>query len=103
MSSKVEAAMLFRDLLMQGWTQRALARNKNGRDVEGDSDEAVAWCVVGAWDVAEIRTGVLLCNEVREEVGGDVVYWNNHPARTHAEVLDLADRVLRRVKEQEDK
>lgn len=58
--------------------------------------EANCWCLVGA-----IEASVPLPNRpkvreaIREIIGPvSIPYWNDQPGRTHAEVLELLDKVI---------
>lgn len=82
------------------WTQNAFAKNSEGRSLGRffAEEEACSWCLVGAvkhvyptyeWGEIYERLAKILGKQaftLRSYVLG---VWNDDPARTHQEVLDL--------------
>lgn len=91
-----------------GWTQRAFARDAEGRACEYSSRTARCFCLVGALmresDAleSELRLTALIADEARvcaldrlhDRLPRSIASWNDEPARTHEEVLALLERVL---------
>ena len=87
------------------WTQRAIARNRTGDEVDSGSHAAVAWCLTGALHRSCFRQHGSHRNKVLaywsgrlriyEHLGGltALAQWNDAPERTHADVV----RVLREL------
>ena len=79
----------------EAWTQNAYARNAKGKKVDFDSREAVAWCCSGAIRlVTGEKSGPFPAsnksiNRAAEAIGCTVINWNDHPGRTHSEVVAL--------------
>jgi hypothetical protein len=80
------------------WTQGYYARDAKGALVGPASQRAVCWCLLGAIVRVYGRRGHSSClvASLREALNlpPDVTLtnWNDAPARTHAEVLDLCRR-----------
>jgi hypothetical protein len=99
-----------RDLVEQGWTQRAFARDKDGYLLDLTQKEAVAYCAIGAFDRAahdlspEVVNAVWLFHKhcarylLYEAVGAscqkDVTKWNDDADRQERDVLDAYDRAI---------
>jgi hypothetical protein len=95
-----------RSLIIDGWCQRADARDARGREVTPWSPEARAWSVlgalVGADGVGRPPPGVMPIVELGEAIValGDagathsLESWNDAEHRTRAEVIALFDRAL---------
>jgi hypothetical protein len=92
------------------WTQRTFARTCRGRSVEYWDPKATKWCLSGAArmcaannDVRGLAMGIMADELVGESSSSVrricVVTWNDHPLRTHAEVLELLDRAIARAEE----
>lgn len=72
------------------WTQRVLARHRNGNPIGPHTPNAACWCSIGALD----RSSGSYCDYVsalralQKAVGKeDVAAWNDHPERTQAQVV----------------
>jgi hypothetical protein len=72
----------------KNWTQRALARDKNGEAVSPFSPDAVAWCVLGALFKCEVRDK----SAVRKLTGDRIMAWNDDPNRTFHEVQQMVGK-----------
>lgn len=75
-------------LIAKGWTQGAFSR-----DVKGNSASlmrgAVCWCALGA--IAAVYSGETFqpLEKLYGAIGTCSVFsWNDHPERTHAEVIE---------------
>ena len=85
----------------ENWTQRANARDANGRDISSYHPDAVCWCLFGAvnkcYGITPERQNVevklihsLQVAPTQERRGyGSYIVWNDAKERTHQEVLDL--------------
>lgn len=105
-----------RELVRNGWCQMDAAKNSQGQGVYASSDDAAQFCISGAvaratwpweddedlWEVTQ-ECFELLARAVREQ-GWDmskqpvwqvINEWNDEPARTKQECLDLFGRALR--------
>ena len=78
----------------EAWTKGAYARDCDGKPashVFGETD--VCWCLAGAIDRERPGSGLRAAEAyapVLERLGGqDIGRWNDHPSRSHAEVLAL--------------
>jgi len=86
-----------RDLITdpKHWTQKSSARNNDGIPVDPSDPSAVSFCVYGAMDhVMRDGIGVRYCAAIQAliKVYDMPVYYND--THSHAEVLDLLDRVI---------
>lgn len=90
-----------RALVARGWTQRTNARDETGRPTDPRGPDAVCWCLSGAVhrvapDAAR-HAYQLLCKALDSPWAVD---WNDTPGRTQAEVLELFDRAIARLIDQ---
>jgi hypothetical protein len=74
------------------WTQKALARDKNGEPVSPLSSAAVSWCVLGALFKCEVRDKAA----VRKLTGTRIMEWNDDPNRTFQDVQQMFRKALSR-------
>lgn len=85
-------------LTEKGWTQGALARDKDGEKTEWHLETACSFCLRGALVVASRQHGTQAQMSARSrlemalDVPGDTVSFNDAPGRTREEVLDLIER-----------
>ena len=80
------------------WCQGAGARDRQGRRVDPDSDQAVQFCAVGA--ITRKRSGSWNAYEyLRKAAKGPVSLINDHQG--HAAVLELYDQAIALAKEEE--
>lgn len=87
-------------LTEKGWTQGALARDKDGgvRWTDSHLETACSFCLRGALVVASRQHGTQAQMSARSRlemalgVHGDTVSFNDAPGRTREEVLDLIER-----------
>jgi len=90
----VELLRETRKIVGSGWTQRAWAKDKNGKFVSEGDPTAVCWCLSGALSLAKERLGaseevfVGAYNLLSRRSGCRVVMFNDAPERTKEEVLD---------------
>ena len=86
-----------RQKIEQGWTQEAYARDKTNEKVSTSSREATCWCVMGALVAVTVRYDQAL-DTIMGVIGakhpGDIIDWNDDPARTQEQVLELFDRAI---------
>lgn len=105
-----------RELVRNGWCQMDAAKNSHGQGVYASSDDAAQFCISGAvaratwpwedddghlWEVTQ-ECFKLLARAVREQgwdmseqpVWQAINEWNDEPARTKQEVVELFDRAL---------
>lgn len=79
----------------ESWTQGAFARDAEGRATQ-DLMQSACWCVAGAikrcYESRVDRQKAL--DRLEDETGWYAIPpWNDDPARTHAEVVDLLRRL----------
>lgn len=88
------------ELIKGGWCQGAMARTKDGREVNEASNDAKSFCLRGAHRRASAMNGMLICNDflwaLSKAIGGvrSVADFNDAEGRTKAEVL----KVLRKAR-----
>lgn len=94
-----------RELVAQGWTQGAWARDARGAAVQWFDPNACEWCLGGAFKKALsldrrpgehqigglLFLGSLMWGEPNIQKATD---WNDYPGRAQDEVLALLDKVL---------
>lgn len=82
------------DLIRKGWTQGAIARNKNNLSVNSYHDTAVCWCIVGACFATNSGTSKLkeYLNKTDPHFTG-IFQWNDFPGRTQQEVIKALEAV----------
>lgn len=90
-----------RELLSQSkhWTQNWYAKDAKGFACAPSDNDAICWCLVGALEriVGDGDHANPLLRWLRMELPAgemSVSKWNDKRGRTHAEVLDLLDRVI---------
>jgi hypothetical protein len=80
------------ELIEKGWTQRAFARDRDGRKVLASDPRACKWCIGGAIYLAyPDQTAWLEAVAKLRKVIGDIAlptWWNDAPERTHEEVIE---------------
>ena len=74
------------------WTQNEMARDAKGESCDPNHPDAVAFCLSGACQVAYPNRSERI--KIREKIGIAIggeraTRWNDHPDRTHAEVVAL--------------
>lgn len=82
-----------RDLIQSGWTQGEDARDAEGHPTYLENDGATCWCMVGAL----VRAGIPRSQFEFEYPNGEsesVLFWNDEPKRTKAEVLACFDNSI---------
>jgi hypothetical protein len=87
------------DYIRKGWTQGQYARDKNGISVYSDDfEKAVCWCAIGALMAAYSIDGFCTreyepaLEKLRKLVGTCILFWNDNPQRTQAEVIEVFTR-----------
>lgn len=106
MSKTLELLKSMRGKIATGWTQGCSARNRQGNPVVPSSPEACQWCLLGAvtaMESAHYRTTVeqrtnvwRIINQLlenRNELQMPSAF-NDNPARTQREVLELLDEAI---------
>lgn len=92
------------------WAQGAAAFDEGGKIVRADSPSAICFCVLGALNHAffvhgsdnhELYQSPL--DYIRRAIDPhspfvDVVHWNDHTTRTHADVLKVLDKAIELAK-----
>jgi hypothetical protein len=82
-----------RALVARGWTQKAFARSKTGREVSEYGKSAVCWCAYAAIEV--VRGQADAANVLRKAANTEfIIGWNDAPERTQAEVLAAFDKAI---------
>ena len=104
MPDALRLARAVRELLAtpDRWTQGAAARDSRGVACDwADETAVVSWCILGAiYHFGAPTSSVLLLRRALSRQLGEmdtflpVDSWNDTPGRTHADVLELLDRVV---------
>lgn len=91
------------DYVKKGWCQHSSALSADGTVVSPSDGQAQRWCLLGALDAAyadsEVRHKVdvidALCRKFIYGVasGLTLIAWNDAPARTQQDVIDLLQSV----------
>lgn len=80
------------------WAKNAAAYDEHGYPCDRYEGRAVSWCSLGAIDAVIDpceRHGTWWVREaLRDIVGLSIAEWNDHPDRTHAEVMAAFDRAI---------
>ena len=84
------------------WTKGLLARDSQGREIDYNSNEATCWCISGAifkvmGYIGTSNPNMLIHNTLKKYLppGFTVtVYFNDHEATTHADIMALFDRTI---------
>ena len=106
--SKVRDTLMFiRKLLSEPerWTQGVIARNKNGYRVEPEDSCATSWCLGGAIYLAcctlkfdattHVSTISYLATHLPTEFENKEMHnYNDSPATTHTDILELLDTTI---------
>lgn len=111
MKTAVDILLEARDLVGQGWCQRAGAVNVAGAQTFTLADDAVRFCIVGAIDRANGRDRAgdnwsSAIHFIECAIGNDsmsIALWNDADGRTQAEVYDMLDRAAKLAKEAQDR
>ena len=90
------------DLIKQGWTQKALARNERGWTVSPMHHGACTWCIEGAlfkaqWDLSPGVEGEYLDPMASRLVAffrAPISEWNDQEGRTQSEVVEAMEEFL---------
>lgn len=84
----------------ENWTKNANARDRYGVYCNPYSDNAHCWCLIGATHKAtscetrgETRTSVL--RDIAQYAGGSITGFNDDPAISHKDIINLLDRMIR--------
>lgn len=97
--------------IARGWCQRATSLDAKGMRTNPFEDEAVCFCISGAWQRAwhesinenDVDGATAVSNKFWEDLSVEVgsefqewgpVDWNDAVGRTQADVLGLLDRVI---------
>ena len=105
MTVKVDSVQLFKEARKllekpEAWTQRAFARDKLNEPVITSSSfrTAVKWCFAGAISQAAMDSDLAIpcISSLLHDYVGDINIgeWNDDPARTHGEVINLFDSII---------
>lgn len=88
-----------RDLLNDParWTQGAHARDHHGGPVGPAANAACAWCLLGA--LRRVARSASACDAAEDALHymadiWDLAIWNDHPGRTHADIIAALDRAI---------
>lgn len=82
------------------WTQGGWARDGLGDRVVSTSSAATCWCAMGAMIRVAFATGRDAdgaVDRLAKLVGANIGKWNDHPARTQAEVVDTLRQAARQA------
>lgn len=88
-------------LTEQTWTRGAYAKDRHGCTVDAKSEQAEAWCLVGAVkrcsanedDVADILDKIVAALQLEEWHYSGIAQWNDAPERTAHDVIALVTRL----------
>jgi hypothetical protein len=99
-----------RKFIERGWCQGYFALNKEGREVDARSRSACKWCLIGAIckttpdirflhikNIVENELDKDICSRARSQHQNSIEGWNDKPGRTQKQVLNLIDRVLKKL------
>lgn len=79
------------------WTQKTLARNKEGIAVSYLSPTAFSFCLVGAvekcYSLEDKQKAYKVLSRIVERTRFDPAYWNDSPGRTFEEVKALVEEL----------
>ena len=82
------------------WTQHCTARDWNGEGTMSQFQDATKWCLMGAlikcYAGAECAHTLALqfaCQKITSRIKQGIMGWNDHPDRTHKEVLALCEEL----------
>lgn len=96
-----------REKLTRGWCQQRHAQLSDGDCTFSEDPEAVAWCISGAVMAAGGLVFGSAHNLISDSLAPDgengeyrpsVTHWNDQIGRTQADVLELMDRVIAKVR-----
>lgn len=85
------------------WTKKAYARHKNGKPIGPTEGNAVSFCMTGAL-LRIVDNGtpyVIASGLLTQATGRELVFANDDPATTHADVLRWFDEAIARATEAE--
>lgn len=87
-----------RERIRKGWVKGYYAIDASGKNTGAGSARAVAWCPYGAvfLDVEAVKA----LHAVMPKYD-TLVRWADSPKRTHAEIIDLFDRAIERIRSNE--
>jgi hypothetical protein len=79
------------ELIKQGWTQGASARDKDGKEVVSGSPEAVKWSALGAI-CCSVDARLAKYERAKAKLAAvigtaNIIAWDDAPERTQAEVI----------------
>jgi len=102
-SKTVELLRNMRSAIDKGWCQGVSSRNRQGNPVVSYSDEASHWCLIGSVhaklpipspsiisSIFDIITKLLADRNEKP----DLAMYNDNPARTKEEILELLDEAI---------
>jgi hypothetical protein len=96
MNKAIQILKRARELINQGWTKSAYARDKDGLKVPNSSSKAVCWCVEGAIYRAayELDYDSYPSRRMFQNIYGGMVDFNDAIARNKEQVLTAFDKVI---------
>ena len=77
------------------WTQRVLARNEDRLEVVSDSNDAICWCLMGAFIKCYPDKDISSDEWQKLSIACDrqVTIWNDDVERTFDEIKELVERL----------
>ncbi len=101
----VDGLKKVREILANGWTQEASARDAEGEPLFSTDPRACSFCILGAvWRAVgyENQMESRLVYALRNAIGEDakLVSYNDTPGRTQDEMLALVDKAIENIKEE---
>ncbi len=96
-----------RGVVQRGWTQRAQARDRDGKPVQATDPRAVTWDISAALylaakgvDALRSRGGFTLAlAALTAACGESLEWWNDRKERTAQQVLELIDNTIEALEE----
>jgi hypothetical protein len=95
MNKELQVLKRMRELLAAGWTQGAMARNKNGKPANLRASNAVCFCLIGSQCRAEHEFGFVVAGTGHLlELRTGTSAFNDAEGRTQAEILAVVDAAI---------
>jgi hypothetical protein len=101
-----EVLIEVKKVLEKGWCQKSTAVSEKGNAVKPNGKVAVKWCLYGglcrvrANTTGDIDGADMIMTRVCQDLGyGNIVAYNDKPARTQEEILDFMDICISRASE----
>ena len=77
-----------------GWTQRAIARDKNGKSINMSSPNACSFCLGGAMIKIGADEAYRFLTQLLSKRGSTIPHFNDEPGRTKEDILNFLDAMI---------